>query len=192
VSTPTKQQRSSASEEAADFVRKLRLRPLQIAKAIGAVATFAATVTGLLFGLWPALKPTDPPATKGAALSNATVDRVRFGQYLDRDGRSRSPYGSALLERRGALVGFDLNVKGYLNKRLPLRLQLLDARTGDQVNQARDFSFIPRATDDHNSLSFWMPVPSGRDRRFYVEVQLLDNRGAIPLGRIRTNRFSGT
>jgi hypothetical protein len=192
VSAPTKQRRSSASEEEAGVVGQLRLRPLQIAKAIGAVATFTATVTGLIFGLWPALKPTDPPATKGAALSNATVDHVRFGQYLDRDGRSRAPYGPAQLERRGVLVGFDLNVKGYLNERLPLRLQLLDARTGDQVNQARDFSFIPGATDDHNSLSFWMPVPSGRDRRFYVEVQLLDHRGALPLGRVRTDRFSGT
>jgi hypothetical protein len=192
VSAPTKQRRSSASEEQAGLFRKLRLRPLPIANAIAAVATFAATMTGLIFGLWPALKPTDPPATKGATLSNTTVDHVTFGQYLDRDGRSRSPYRSAHLQRRGALVGFDLNVKGYLNKHLPLRLQLLDARTGDQVNQSRDFSFIPRATNDHNSLSFWMRVPTGRNRRFYVEVQLLDNRGAIPLGRIRTNRFSGT
>jgi hypothetical protein len=171
---------------------KMQLRPLQVAKAIAALVTFAATMTGLIFGLWPALKPTEPPATKGASLSSATVDHVSFGQYLDRATQSRAPYGPAQLERRGALVGFDVNVKGYVNKHLPLQWQLLDAQTGAQIDRSRDLVFVPRANDDHNTLSIWVQVPPGRDRRFFVEVQLLDNQGAIPLGRIRTNRFSGT
>jgi len=170
----------------------LRLRPHQIAKAIAAVVTFAATMTGLIFGLWPTLKPTDPPATKGATLSIEAVDHVSFGQYLDRVRLSRSPYRPAQLEHRGVLVFFHVTVKGYLNKHLPLEWQLLDARTGDQVARSWGLSFIPRAGADNNSVPIWVPVPRGRDRRFFVEVQLLDNRRATPLGRARTNRFSGT
>jgi hypothetical protein len=169
-----------------------RPRPVQIAKAIAAVVTFAATMTGLIFGLWPTLKPTEPPATKGATLSNPTVDHISFGQYLDREAQPRSSFRSAQLEHRGALVGFDLNVKGYTDEKLPLKWQLFDARTGDQVGRWGDRFYIPRAGDDHNSLSIWVPVAHGRDRRFFVEIQLLDNRGAVPLGRLRTKRFSGT
>jgi hypothetical protein len=159
---------------------------------MGAVVTFAATMTGLIFGLWPTLRPVEPPATKGAALTNVTVDRVSFGQYLDRGAYSRSPFRRAQLQRRGALVGFDFNIKGYLHKHLPLRWQLLDARTGDQVAQSPDLFTTPRADEDQNSLLIWVPVPRARGRRFFVEIQLLDDRGAYPLGRIRTHRFSGT
>lgn len=186
------QRSASVSEERAGILRKLRHGPLQLAKAIAAVITFAATMTGLIFGLWPTLKPAEPPATKGATLANASVDRVSFGQYLDRAALSRSPYRPAQLQRRGVLVGFDLNVKGYVDKRLPLQWQLLDARAGDQVGRSRDLFFVPRAGDDRNSLSIWVPVPRGRDLRFFVEIQLLDDRGAVPLGRIRTDRFSAT
>jgi hypothetical protein len=191
VTTSTRQRGPSVSDEGGSF-GNLWSRPAQIAKVIAALVTFAATMTGLIFGLWPALKPTEPPATKGATLSNATVDHVSFGQYLDRVTQSRSPYRAARLQRRGALVIFDLNVKGYGNEHLPLQWQLIDAQTGAQIDQSRDLVFVPRANDDHNTLSIWVHVPSGRDRRFFVEIQLLDNRGAIPLGRIRTNHFSGT
>lgn len=168
---------------------KLRHRPLQLAKAIAAVTTFAATMTGLIFGLWPALKPADPPPTKGATLANATVDHISFGQYLDRATQSRAPFRSAQLRRRGALVSFDINVKGYVDKRLPLQWQLVDARTGDQVGRSRDLRFVPKATDDHNSPLIWIPVPHRRHRRFFVEIQLLEERGVIALARIRTHRF---
>jgi hypothetical protein len=190
VTASTRQRGPSVSDEDGYF-GNLWSRPLQIAKAIAALVTFAATISGLIFGLWPALKPAESPATKGATLSNATVDHVSFGQYLDRVTESRSPYRAAQLQRRGVLVIFDINVKGYTDKHLPLQWQLLDAQTGAQISQSRDLVFVPRANDDHNTLSIWVLVPSDRDRRFFVEVQLLDNRGAIPLGRIRTNRFSG-
>jgi hypothetical protein len=192
MSASTQQRRSSVSQEKAGALDKPWPGPVQLAKAIAAFATFAATMSGLIFGLWPTLKPAEPPATKGASLSNATVDQVSFAQYLDRVTQSRSPYRPAQLQSRGAVVTFDLNVKGYPDKRLPLQWQLIDARTGGQVGQSRDLSFVPTATDDHNSLLIWMPVPRGRNRRFFVEILLLDAGGVIPLGRIRTHRFSTT
>jgi hypothetical protein len=147
-------------------------------------------MTGLIFGLWPALQPSEPPTIKGAILTNVTVDHVSFGQYLDRIALIRSPYPPAQLERPGALVGFDFNIKGYRNKVLPLQWRLIDAKTGDQVDRSRDLLLTPAANEDQNSWSVWVPIPRGRSRRFFVEVELLDDHG-YPLGRVRTDRFSG-
>jgi hypothetical protein len=172
-------------------LQELRTRSVQIAKAIGAIGAFAATMSGLVFGLWPTLKPAEPPATKGAILSNVTVDHVTFGQYLDRGGYSRSQYRPVELERRGALVGFDFNIKGYLHKDLPLWWQLIDARTGEQIDESQDLVITPTAAEDQNTLPVWVRVPRDANRRFFVEIQLLNDR-AVPLAHIRTKRFSGT
>jgi hypothetical protein len=42
-----------------------------------------------------------------------------------------------------------------------------------------------------NSWSIWVSVPPGRTRRFFVELELLDDRGTVPLERLRTRRFAG-
>jgi hypothetical protein len=164
-----------------------------------------AVVAGLV-ALWPSIrpqdppskparlsstKPQDPPATKAARLSKLTLDRdITFGQYLDRKQISRKPYRAAVLARRGAYVAFDFRVEGYKGKRLPLRWQLMDARTSDQLDQSRDIAIKPDATTDQGTWDVWVPLPRG-DRRFYVEVQLYDDKGLVPIGRLRTKRFPG-
>jgi hypothetical protein len=170
----------------------VRLQPSRIAKAVAAAVSFTATAIGLIFGLWPALKPSEPPAAKGATLSQVTLDRVRYGQYLDRIAVSRYGYRQAQLERGGVLVGVTFKVTGYQSKRLPLQWRLIDARTGDQIEQSRDLFYVPAANEDQNSWSVWVAVPPGGARRFFIEVELLDDRGAVPLGRVRTERFHGT
>jgi hypothetical protein len=151
----------------------------------------AIAVVGGLFALWPLIKPHGAPATKAARLSNLTLDRdITFGQYLDRKELSRKPYSASLLARRGAYVAFDFRVEGYRGKRLPLRWQLMDARTGDQLDQSRDVSITPGAMTDQGSWDVWVPLPRGH-LRFYVQVQLYDNAGLVPIGRLRTERFAG-
>lgn len=181
--------RSSKRERA--LPSNVRLRPVQIAKAVGAAVSFTATAIGLIFGVWPALKPEEPPVTKGATLTNVTLDRMSFGQYLDRISQSRTGYRRTQLERTVAVVGFDFSIRGYRNKRLPLQWRMVNARTGDQMDQSRDLFFTPEVSEDQARWSVWVAVPRGRDRRFFVEVELFDDRGAVPLGRVRTDLFRG-
>jgi hypothetical protein len=164
----------------------------RIGRALAATATVAATVVGLLFVLWPELKPEAPPTAKGAELSDATLDRkATFAQYLDRLAESHAPFQRAQLRRRGVLIGFRMMAQGYNGARLPLRWQLINARTGSQVAQSQDLFYTPEAEEDRNTWSVWVPVPSGDRRVFFVEIELRDDRNAVPLDRLRTQRFRG-
>jgi TIR domain len=157
------------------------------ARVIG-IGLALAVVAGL-FALWPSIKPQDAPATKAARLSNLTLDRdITFGQYLDRKALPRKPYEPPDLARRGAYVAFDFRITGYKGKRLPLRWQLVDARTDDQLDQSRALGITPGAATDQGSWDVWVPLPRGH-RQFYVQVQLYDNKGLVPIGRLRTERF---
>jgi hypothetical protein len=149
-----------------------------------------ATVIGVVFVLWPSLKPDSPPVDKGASLSHAQVDPgLTFGQYLDRIEQSRRPYGADLLARRGAFVEFDFSVRGYKNKRLPLRWQLLDARTGVQLDRSADLRVTPDVNTDAGSWNAWIPLPHAA-HRLYVQIQLYNDAGTVPIGRIRTPQFT--
>ena len=101
---------------------------------------------------------------------------------------TRKPYGPAELARRGAFITFEFRVQGYHGKRLPLRWQLMDPRTGDQLDQSRDVAITPAANTNQGSWDVWVPLPRGHER-FYIQVQLYDNAGLVPIGRLRTERF---
>jgi hypothetical protein len=164
---------------------------MRVARWATAALGFVATLLGVVFLLWPSVKPKGPPPVRAAALSNPTLDRdISFGQYLDRKALSRAPYRPAELRRAGALVSFDFRIEGYDGKRLPLRWQLVDDGTGDQVAQSRDVAISPEASTDQGTWDVWVPIPAGRGRRFYVQLQLYDDRGAVPIGRLRTPTFA--
>ena len=62
-----------------------RALAVRIARVVSSTIGLAATILGVVFVLWPSLKPEAPPAARSATLSNVTLDRsVAFGQYLDR------------------------------------------------------------------------------------------------------------
>jgi hypothetical protein len=152
-------------------------------------AGLVIAVIGIGFVLSPSLRSDGAPATKAARLSNPTLDpNISFGQYLDRKQISRGSYQAAQLARRGAYLLFDFRVQGYKGKRLPLRWQLVDARTGDQLAHSSDISIRPDADTDQASWDFWVPFPRGH-RRLYVALQLFDEHGTVPIGRLRTEEY---
>jgi hypothetical protein len=153
------------------------------------LATAAVLAVGLL--LWFALKPqgNEAPATRQASLANPTLEHISFGQYLDRKEIDRASYQPAVLRRPGAFVMFDFKIRGYNGKRLPLRWQLIDARKGDQLKQSRDISITPDANSDSGTWDVWVQLPGGADRRLFVQVQLYNDRGVVPIARLRTKTF---
>jgi hypothetical protein len=167
---------------------RLKAVPGVVRAIVGAVG-FAATVIGLVFVLWPSLKPDPPPADPGATLSNAQVETgMPFGAYLDRIHQSRAPYDRATLDERGAFVEFDFAVRGYKDKHLPLGWQLLDARSGIELGHDRALRVTPRADRDSGVWNVWIPLRR-RARRMYAQVALY-NLSGVPIGRVRSPVFS--
>jgi hypothetical protein len=167
---------------------RLRAVPT-VARAVTGVVGFVAALLGVVFVLWPSLKPEGPPAEQSATLSQAQVDTgMTFGQYLDRIGMSRRPYERTTLDRRGAYVEFDFSVRGYKDQHLPLGWQLLDARTGAQLGHARDLRLTPKADRDGGSWEFWIPLARSAPR-MYAQIALYDLH-AVPLARTRSPVFA--
>lgn len=167
----------------------LRSLPVRVARWTSAVVGFVATTLGVVFVLFPALKPDDPPPTQGATLSNPSPEALTWGQYLDRQDLDRAPYDPKALRRRGIFVEFDYTIEGYKDKALPLRWQLIDARGGDQLGKSRDTLITPEAPKDGGSHAIWVPLPARRAARLFVQLQLYEPTGEVPIGRARTARF---
>jgi hypothetical protein len=162
------------------------------ARSLSAAVAFVGALVGLIFVLWPSLKPQGPPVTKSVTLKNPTLSKATFGRYLDRIARSRAPYEPDKLARHGRLVEFDLVITGYQDKALPLRWQLIDADIGDQIDQAHDILIVPTATTDTGTWHVWVPNPNRRSRHLFVQLELYERLGSAPLGRLRTPLFANT
>jgi hypothetical protein len=168
-------------------------RPLaiRVAKGAAAVMAFVATVLGIVFLLWPSLKPEAPSATRHVALGHLTLERpVTFGAYLKRISQQAGGLEPAVLKQRGALAAFDFTIEGYKNRGLPLEWQLIDAATGNRLDGNRDLSIKPEVTKDSGNWPLWVPLPRGRQRRLFITIQLYEPRGVVALGSLRTHTFS--
>jgi hypothetical protein len=168
-------------------------RPLAIrlAKAVSAVVGFIAVLLGLIFLLWPSLKPEPPSPTRDVKLSHLTLERpVTFGAYLRRINQSAGGLEPAVLKQAGALAAFDFTVEGYKDRRLPLAWQLVDAGNGEKLDGNRDLSIKPEVTKDSGNWPLWVPLPKGHPRRLFIEIQLYEPRGVVALGSLRTRTFT--
>jgi hypothetical protein len=167
------------------------VRPGTLIKVVAAGVPLVATAVGLVFTLWPSLKPSDPPELKAASLEIRRVDHpVSFGQYLRRAELPTTGQTRAQLARVGALVQFDLAMQGYKGARLPLRWVLIDARNGDVVSQSKNVLFEPLADDDRVSWQEWVAIPRP-GREYYVLLHLYDPGGKVPLATRESKPFRG-
>lgn len=167
----------------------LRSLPMRIARWTSAAVGFVATLLGVVFVLFPALKPEGPPPSKSATLTEPAVEALSWGQYLDRKDVDRAAYDAPTLRRRGTFVEFDFAIEGYKDKRLPLRWQLIDAGRGDQLGKSRDTFITPEAPTDKGTWDVWVPSPRGRASRAFVQLQLYEDSGDVPIARLRTAPF---
>ncbi len=167
----------------------VRSLPVRIARWTSGAVGFVATLLGVVFVLFPVLKPEGPAPTKSATLSNPTRETLSWGQYLDRKDLSRAAYDASALARRGTFVEFDYAIVGYKDKALPLRWQLIDARAGDQLRKSRDTLIVPEASTDKGTWDVWAPAPARPTARVFVQLQLYEDTGEVPIGRLRTAVF---
>lgn len=158
---------------------------------IGGVATAITAIATLVFLFWPGLKPEPPPPEKSAELAKLTVDRnVSFRQYLDRVDLPADAFGRKELARLGVFLQFRIETTGFKGKKLPLKWELFNAKSGDQVGESQATLIHPSANTDSLSWHAWVPLPR-RKGPFFVLVQLLNEKGAVPLDRLQTKPFPG-
>jgi hypothetical protein len=87
-------------------------------------------------------------------------------------------------------VQFHFVVTGYEGKPLPLKWELFDARSGDQVGESRAITVKAQSNRDEGDWHAWVPLPQRRGR-FFVLVQILDPEGVVPLAQLQTPDFPG-
>ena len=58
-----------------------------------------------------------------------------------------------------------------------------------QLDHSSDLRITPDVNTDAGSWNVWIPLPR-RARRMHVQIQLYNDMGRVPIGRIRTPDFS--
>jgi hypothetical protein len=163
---------------------------LRVAKATAAIVAFVGSALAVIFLLFPQLKPEAPSPVRQVTLSQLELEpHVTFGAYLRRDHRDPGGLEAAVLKQPGALVTFHFVAEGYKDRRLPIVSQLINARTGNVMNENRDRWLEPEVTKDSGSWRAWAPLPSGRHRRVFIQVELYEPRGVVPMRTLRTKTF---
>jgi hypothetical protein len=167
-----------------------RALALRLAKAIAALVAFVASVLGIIFLLWPSLKPEAPSPTRRVVLTELKLERpVTFGAYLTRIHQPAGGLADAVLNERGALASFDFVIEGYKDRPMPLVWQLIEARRGNVLDENRDIVLKPEVTKDSGHWPIWVPLPRGERRRVFIQVELYEPRAVIALKTLRTRTF---
>jgi hypothetical protein len=116
--------------------------------------------------------------------------RTTRGQYLDYSDQSKLGFTRKQLAVVGASAFARVQIVGYRNKTLTLARQLIDARTGDVVGQARDFRVTPPATTVAHRWWEWVPLRSGRGS-YVMVIKVLDEQQVAAIACAQTTPFGG-
>lgn len=156
------------------------------------VGLLSATV-GLLFVLVPGIRPGggEGPADQTASVGSLVLNRhTTRGQYLDYSDQSRLGFTREQLAVVGASVFARVRIVGYRGTRLTLERQIVNARTGDVVGQARDFSVTPTATSVTHRWFDWVPLRPGRGG-YVMVIKVLDQAGTSAIACGESPLFGG-
>jgi ribosomal protein L40E len=158
-------------------------RSFTLIKQLGAVAAAIATILGLLFLLWPSIKPVEPP-TLSAVLSNVSVEpNVTREEFLRRNNSPTSGYTREQLQTNGAVVAFDVQLKGFEGRWCPSRWSIYDAPSDTRVPEIEladqpGTIFQPEVADDHAGDKIWVQFPD-RAGSYKVRLEIYDDKGVL-------------
>ena len=145
-----------------------------------------ATLLGVAFTLRPSLKPDEPAPVKGATLTDPSADEIiTRRQYFQRAQLPARGFTSGELTTRGIFVTFRISIEGFKGQKLPLRWELINSVTGDEVGQAASTIFKPLAARDSASWQEWIPLPLN-GRKYVVFVRVYEPTGTVPLAAKRS------
>jgi hypothetical protein len=173
----------------------------RFAKIFGGVAAgvgFVSSVAGLVFLFAPWLQPDDddaaqppPPAARFGRLTGLVLDPdATRRQYLDRTDQAKLGFTEAQLAQRVAFVQFRVELVGFSGTKVPMQLELVDARTGDELTQISAFTVTPPT--DHESAPWhdWVPLRRGTGR-YVIVIKLRDAERSRSLDCAQSPAFGG-
>ena len=166
---------------------------MSLAKKAGVVIGLISGIAGLVFLFFPQLRPevSKPPADQSASINGVVVNpHTTRGQYLAYSDQSRLGFTKQQLSVVGASAFARVTIVGYRNRKLTLGRQLIDARTGDVVGEARDFVVSPPADQVTHRWWDWVPLRSGKGSYIMV-IKLFDDQQKTAIACGQTPPFGG-
>ena len=158
---------------------------------VGAIAGVLATIVGLLFLFLPDLKPEPSPASSGAGMGLVSFDPdTSRREYLARTDQGRVGFTRPQLDRRGAFVLFGVELEGFKGKPLTLKRELIDNRTGNQIEEERAITITPPQNQVKRDWHYWVPLPAAGGP-FTIVLQLLAKGEDAAVATLETESFPG-
>jgi hypothetical protein len=146
-------------------------------------------IASLVFLLLPNIQPKPDPPVREASFAELQVEPgLTRRQYLQRVDLDPGGLDAKTLAQRGAFLEFDVRATGYRDKRLALKLELLNATTGDEVGQEQSTTIRPQADEDAIAWHAFLVYPPRATGSFVARMELLDPAG-VPIARKRSEPF---
>ena len=166
---------------------------MSFAKQAAVIVGLISGVAGLVFLFFPQLRPerNTPAADQSAAVSGVVSNpRTTREQFLDYSDQSKDGFTKEQLAVVGASAFARVQIVGYKGKTLTLQRQVVDARTGDVVGQARDFAVTPPANSVTHRWWDWVPLRPGRGN-YVMVIKVLDERDVAAVACGQSPPFGG-
>jgi hypothetical protein len=193
MATGTKRQQRGQAAKAGASGESAEGRTISLAKKAGVLVGLIASVLGVVFLLFPQLKPerSGPPANQSAAVTGIVVNpRTTRGQFLDYSDQSKLGFTRAQLAELGASAFARVQIVGYRGHKLILERQVVDARTGNVVGETRDFTVVPPAETVNHRWWDWTPLRPGTGSYIMV-IKVLDDQQHAAIACGQTPLFGG-
>lgn len=166
---------------------------MKVLKQAGVIIGVLSGAAGLIVLFVPEVtrERSEPTPDQSASITGVVLNpRTTRGQYLDYSDQSKEGFTPQQLKALGASAFARVQIVGYRGKKLTLARQLVDARTGDVVGQARDFQVTPPAERVTHRWWDWVPLRPGRGS-YVMAIKVLDEEQASAIACGQTELFGG-